>query len=97
MSTPILPAPEAPVAPFPWIPRWRTLLTSLAMARDPIGNLNRAHAAGGDTVGLHLGGIRPCYVTRDPALVQHILQKNHRRYLKSDLTHGLVRYIGRGC
>lgn len=96
MPTPLLPDIEAPVAPFPWVPRWRTLLTSLAMARDPIGNLNRAHAAHGDTVGLHLGGIRPCYVTRDPALVQHILQKNHRRYLKSDLTHGLIRYIGRG-
>ncbi|RSK47040.1 cytochrome P450 [Hymenobacter rigui] len=93
-----LSTPAAPLVapPFPWVPRWRTLLSSVALARDPIGNLNRAHANHGDTVGLHLGGIRPCYITRDPALVQHILQKNHRRYLKSDLTHGLIRYIGRG-
>ncbi|RSK33883.1 cytochrome P450 [Hymenobacter metallilatus] len=89
---------SAPLAalPFPWVPRWQTLLSSLAMARQPIANLNRVHANYGDTVGLHLGGIRPCYSTRDPTLVQHILQKNHRRYLKSDLTHGLIRYIGRG-
>ncbi|WP_460620882.1 cytochrome P450 [Hymenobacter tenuis] len=96
MSLPLPSVAEPPVLPFPWVPRWRTLLSSLAMARDPIGNLDRSHAAYGDTLGLHLGGIRACYVTRDPALVQHILQKNHRRYLKSDLTHGLVRYIGRG-
>ncbi|ALD21354.1 cytochrome P450 [Hymenobacter sp. DG25A] len=82
--------------PFPWVPRWRTLLSSVAMARDPIGNLDRAHAGRGDTVGMHLGGIRPIIMTRDPALAQHILQKNHRCYLKSDLTHGLIRYIGRG-
>lgn len=81
---------------LPRVPRWRTLLGSLAMARQPIQNLDRALTHHGDTVGLHLGGVRPCIVTRDPALAQHILQKNHRRYLKSDLTHGLIRYLGRG-
>ncbi|UOG76341.1 cytochrome P450 [Hymenobacter tibetensis] len=84
------------VAPVPWVPRWRTLLGSVAFTRDPIGRLNNILTEYGDTVGVHLGGIRPGMVTRDPALVQHILQKNHRRYLKSDLTHGLIRYLGRG-
>ncbi|AII50755.1 cytochrome P450 [Hymenobacter sp. APR13] len=88
--------PAALAGPLPRVPRWRTLLGSLAMARQPIRNLDRALAHHGDTVGLHLGGVRPCIVTRDPALTQHILQKNHRRYLKSDLTHGLIRYLGRG-
>ncbi|MBT9393844.1 cytochrome P450 [Hymenobacter sp. NST-14] len=88
--------PLALVGPLPRVPRWRTLLGSLALARQPIRNLDRALTHHGDTVGLHLGGVRPCIVTRDPALAQHILQKNHRRYLKSDLTHGLIRYLGRG-
>ncbi len=83
-------------ATWPRVPRWLTLRQSLRMARDPVGNLNKVLAAYGDTVHLYLGGVKPSIVTRDPALVQHILQKNHRRYHKSDLTHGLLRYLGKG-
>lgn len=78
------------------MPRGTTLRNSLKAARDPIGALDRLLTQYGDTVRLYLGGVRPSIVTRDPALVQHILQKNHRRYHKSDLTHGLLRYLGRG-
>lgn len=81
---------------WPQVPRWRTLLSSLALTRQPIQNLDRVLTEFGDTVRLHLGGVRPATITRDPALAQHILQKNHRRYLKSDLTHGLIRYLGQG-
>ena len=81
---------------WPQVPRIVTLRSSLKSARDPIGTLNQALAHYGDTVRLYLGGVRPSVVTRDPALVQHVLQKNHRRYHKSDLTHGLLRYLGRG-
>ncbi|MFD1874747.1 cytochrome P450 [Hymenobacter bucti] len=91
MSTP----PTTP-ATWPQVPRWLTLRQSLRMARDPVGNLNKVLAAYGDTVHLYLGGVKPSIVTRDPALVQHVLQKNHRRYHKSDLTHGLLRYLGKG-
>ena len=81
---------------WPQVPRLVTLRRSLATARDPVGNLDKLLARYGDTVRLYLGGVRATVVTRDPALVQHVLQKNHRRYAKSDLTHGLVRYLGRG-
>jgi len=81
---------------WPQVPRLTTLRNSLKAARDPIGALNKLLAQYGDTLHLYLGGVRPSVVTRDPALVQHILQKNHRRYHKSDLTHGLLRYLGRG-
>jgi len=87
-------SPTPPV--WPQVPRWFTLRQSLKMARDPVGNLNRLLALYGDTARLYLGGVKPSIVTRDPALVQHILQKNHRRYHKSDLTHGLLRYLGKG-
>ena len=90
--------PTSSTAPASWpqVPRWLTLRQSLRMARDPVGNLNKVLAAYGDTVHLYLGGVKPSIVTRDPALVQHVLQKNHRRYHKSDLTHGLLRYLGKG-
>ena len=85
-----------PTPGWPRVPRLITLRSSLQAARDPVGNLNKLLTHYGDTVHLFLGGVRPTIVTRDPALVQHILQKNHRRYHKSDLTHGLVRYLGKG-
>ncbi len=87
--------PTAPAA-WPQVPRLLTLRQSLKKARDPVGNLNKVLATYGDTVRLYLGGVKPSIVTRDPALVQHVLQKNHRRYHKSDLTHGLLRYLGKG-
>ncbi|WP_191906367.1 cytochrome P450 [Hymenobacter baengnokdamensis] len=81
---------------WPQVPRLLTLRNSLKAARNPIGALTELLARYGDTVRLYMGGVRPTVVTRDPALIQHIVQKNHRRYHKSDLTHGLVRYLGRG-
>jgi cytochrome P450 len=88
--------PVSSTAGWPQVPRRTTLRNSMKAARDPIGALNKLLAQYGDTMRLYLGGVRPSVVTRDPALVQHILQKNHRRYHKSDLTHGLLRYLGRG-
>ncbi|MGI4736028.1 MAG: cytochrome P450 [Janthinobacterium lividum] len=89
--------PTPPAQPtWPQVSRWHTLRQSLRMARDPVGNLNKLLAMHGDTVHLYLGGVKPTIVTRDPALVQHILRQHHRRYQKSDLTHGLLRYLGRG-
>jgi len=88
--------PASSAAGWPQVPRLTTLRNSLKSARDPIGALDKLLAHYGDTLRLYLGGVRPSVVTRDPALVQHILQKNHRRYHKSDLTHGLLRYLGRG-
>ena len=99
LAMPVSPVESAAAptkTPVPWVPCWRTLLGSVAFTRDPIGRLNGILSDYGDTVGEYLGGVRPGLVTRDPALVQHILQKNHRRYLKSDITHGLIRYLGRG-
>ena len=91
-----MPNPTTTPATWPQVPRLLTLRQSLRMPRNPVGNLNKVLAAYGDTVRLYLGGVMPSIVTRDPALVQHILQKNHRRYHKSDLTHGLLRYLGKG-
>ncbi|WP_210518964.1 cytochrome P450 [Hymenobacter terricola] len=81
---------------LPRLPRWRSLLRSFALAKDPLPVLNEALARYGDTVELFIGGVEKSILTRDPGLTQHVLQKNHRNYAKSKFTQGFSRYIGHG-
>ena len=81
---------------LPRVPRWRSLLRSVALAKDPLPVLDATLARYGDTVELFIGGIEKSILTRDPGLTQHILQKNHRNYAKSKFTRGFSRYIGHG-
>ena len=89
------PVPVAPRA-LPRVSRWLTLRRSMAMAAEPIKVLNAALDHFGDTVELFIGGVQRTILTRDPGLVQHVLQKNHRNYSKSKFTQGFARYIGHG-
>jgi cytochrome P450 len=91
---PAIAAPSAFV--LPRVPRWRSLLRSFALAKDPLPVLNQVLARHGDTVELFIGGVEKSILTRDPGLTQHILQKNHRNYAKSKFTQGFSRYIGHG-
>ncbi len=97
MSEPEFPK-QAAEAPFllPRLPRWRSLLRSFALAKDPLPVLNATLARYGDTVELFIGGVEKSILTRDPGLTQHILQKNHRNYAKSKFTQGFSRYVGHG-
>jgi cytochrome P450 len=81
---------------LPKLPRWRSLLRSFALAKDPLPVLNQVLARHGDTVQLFIGGVEKSILTRDPGLIQHVLQKNHRNYAKSKFTQGFSRYIGHG-
>lgn len=92
------PAEEAIEANFslPRVPRWRSLLRSFALAKDPLPVLETILARHGDTVELYIGGVEKSILTRDPGLTQHVLQKNHRNYAKSKFTQGFSRYIGHG-
>ncbi|HEX8326167.1 MAG TPA: cytochrome P450 [Hymenobacter sp.] len=81
---------------LPRVPRWRSLLRSFALAKDPLPVLDATLARYGDTVELFIGGMEKSILTRDPGLTQHILQKNHRNYAKSKFTQGFSRYIGHG-
>lgn len=94
-AAPAAPAAEAPFV-LPRVPRWRSLLRSFALAKDPLPVLNQTLAHYGDTVELFIGGVEKSILTRDPGLTQHILQKNHRNYAKSKFTQGFSRYIGHG-
>ncbi|WP_165822155.1 cytochrome P450 [Hymenobacter edaphi] len=90
------PAAVSAAAGLPRVPRLRSFRNSWALAADPIPVITGYLDTYGDTVGLHLGGVRPTLLTRDPGLIQHILQKNHRNYPKSDISQGLARYLGHG-
>lgn len=81
---------------LPRVPRLLSFRNSWALAADPIPVITGYLDTYGDTLGLHLGGVRPTLLTRDPGLIQHILQKNHRNYPKSELSQGLARYLGHG-
>ena len=81
---------------LPRVPRWRSLLRSFALAKNPLPVLDAVLARHGDTVELYIGGVEKSILTRDPGLIQHVLQKNHRNYAKSKFTQGFSRYIGHG-
>ncbi|SFQ53200.1 cytochrome P450 [Hymenobacter arizonensis] len=81
---------------LPRVPRWRSLLRSFALAKDPLPVLDLTLARYGDTVEMFIGGVEKSILTRDPGLTQHILQKNHRNYAKSKFTQGFSRYVGHG-
>ena len=81
---------------LPRMPRWRSLLRSFALAKDPLPVLDAVLARHGDTVELYIGGVERSILTRDPGLIQHVLQKNNRNYTKSKFTHAFSRYVGHG-
>ncbi|UYZ64798.1 cytochrome P450 [Hymenobacter weizhouensis] len=88
--------PAAASRSLPVIPRATSLRNSLRLAANPIPVLNRYLDEHGDTLVMYLGGVRKTLLTRDPGLIQHVLQKNHRNYPKSPLSLGFARYLGHG-
>ena len=94
-NSPAVTALAGPTLP-PRMPRWRSMLRSFALAKNPLPVLDAALARYGDTMELFIGGVEKSILTRDPGLTQHILQKNHRNYAKSKFTQGFSRYIGHG-
>ncbi len=80
------------VVPFP------VLLSRLPKAlRDPIDVFNRNLSEFGDPYAASMGDGRVGVITTKPAIIQHVLQKNHRAYEKSDLqTKKLARFLGHG-
>ena len=89
---------EKAAGPFsvPRVPRWRSLLRSFALAKNPLPVLDATLARYGHTVELFIGGVEKSILTRDAGLTQHVLQKNSRNYAKSKFTQGFSRYVGHG-
>lgn len=83
--------------PIPVMSRMRCLSHSVGFAKNPIPYLNQGLSEFGDTYKMYLGGIVEGIITVNPAIIQHVLQKNHRNYKKSKLaTETVAKYVGNG-
>lgn len=79
------------------VPRSKVMRRVLGLALDPLKGFNRYLREYGQSVLLEVGGSRRSIVTTDPDLIQHVLQKNHRNYEKSEIqTDQMGKYIGYG-
>lgn len=82
---------------IPTVPRWQSALRSVQMAKNPLPFLDNLLREHGETVQLYLGGLYKMIITADPDFVQHILQKNHKLYKKSDVHFEKIsHFLGKG-
>ncbi|PHI18300.1 cytochrome P450 [Lewinellaceae bacterium SD302] len=81
----------------PTIPRFKLFRRMIPTARNPILGFNKYLQEYGPTFRIDIGGSRRSYLTTEPDLIQHVLQKNHRNYEKSYIqTEQMGKYIGYG-
>lgn len=82
----------------PAVPRLTSLKNAFKFVQNPIPILNQYLAEYGDHYSFNLGGsAQKGIVSIDPHLIQHVLQKNHRKYRKSEIqTKQLKHFVGSG-
>ena len=81
----------------PHIHRLRVLKDVRAMIRNPVSVFERYREEFGSTFTFHLGVTKPAIVSTDPDFIQHVLQKNHTNYNKSDIqTERMAEFQGQG-
>ena len=79
----------------PGTPPQRAFLTLNAFGRDSIGFLRRAATEYGDFFICRFG-VLDLYVAVDPALIEQILVKQHKKFIKDSFTRGLNELLGEG-
>ena len=76
---------------------WTVLRNRRRILKNPLPFHHEKFEAYGDTFKIKITPKTRVVFTRDPIIVRHILQKNHRNYAKSELqTRDLAKYIGQG-
>lgn len=66
-------------------------------SKNPIPGFLHNFEQYGETYRAYLGGIQPMMVTKDPEIIRHVLQKNHRNYVKTPMIfEKLRRFLGNG-
>lgn len=80
------------------ISRLKTLRNIFKFLENPIPLINETmEEVGSNTYRVHLGGINKSIMTMDPDIIQHVLQKNHKNYFKSELqSKHVAKYVGNG-
>lgn len=82
---------------IPGYSRFTALRNAFSFYRDPIQNIDKSLANFGNTFTTYVGGIYPAILSRDPDFIQHVLQKNHRNYIKSPMHFDkLAHFLGNG-
>jgi len=76
---------------------FKVLLNTRGILKNPLPFHYKNFTKYGDSFSISLGKGNPIIFSRDPIVAKHILQKNHKNYIKSELqTHYLAKYIGNG-
>lgn len=76
---------------------WTVLRNRKRILKNPLPFHHEKFEAYGDTFKIKITPRTRVVFTRDPIIVRHVLQKNHRNYAKSGLqTRDLAKYIGQG-
>lgn len=79
------------------IDRIKSIRYALKYANDPITGMLENFEKYGETYSGYLGAIQPMMVTKNPEIVRHVLQKNHRNYIKTPMIFDkLRRFLGNG-
>ncbi|MEZ4875679.1 MAG: cytochrome P450 [Flavobacteriaceae bacterium] len=79
------------------IPLFRFLMNAEAIRKNPIPFHKQYFQQLGDTFSVRIGRKKYVLLTRDPDIVQQVLQKNHKNYIKSKIqTHYVSKYLGNG-
>lgn len=82
--------------PLHQIPAYQTLLNAPRFLKDPIALMEENMRRYGDTYAFKMGG-HPAIFSANPGLIQHVLQKQHKKYIKSPPHfEKLARYLGYG-
>ncbi len=82
---------------IPTLPRWKSIRNVPRFLKDPLGTIQKNIAEYGKTYYFHIGGVHFGIFTADPALIQHVLQKNHRNYKKSPAHFDTIaHFLGNG-
>ncbi|MGB5693955.1 MAG: cytochrome P450 [Flavobacteriaceae bacterium] len=82
---------------LPSVSRWEVIKNRKRILQNPLPFHSENFERFGDSFRVKIGAPSGVIFTRDPLIIKHILQKNHKNYQKSKLqTEDLAKYIGKG-
>lgn len=86
-----------PMTDLSSVSRWDVIRNRKRILQNPLPFHRENFEKFGDSFRVKVGTPNGVIFTRDPKIIRHILQKNHRKYQKSKLqTEDLAKYIGKG-
>ncbi len=82
---------------LPAVSRWKVIRNRKRILKNPLPFHRENFEKFGNSFRVKVGPPGGVIFTRDPQLIRHILQKNHKNFEKSELqTVDLAKYIGKG-